>query len=65
VGVVEMNPEEDSSVADTEFASDDPRVVMVAGSVVRLPRMPFFGCEDVSYDDFRSVVEEILRSPEE
>lgn len=64
VGVVEMTEEDAATTEVADFESDDPRVVMVAGSMVRLPRMPFFGCEDVSYEDFRAVVEEILRSPE-
>ena len=45
--------------------SDDPRVVKVAGHVLRLPRLPFFGCEDVTVNDHRAVIEEIIRNPEQ
>jgi len=48
-----------------EVVEDDPRIVMVAGQVIRLPRLPFVGCADVSVQDLRSVVEEIIRNPDE
>jgi len=48
-----------------EVVEDDPRIVMVAGQVIRLPRLPFVGCEDVSVQDMRSVVEEVVRNPDE
>jgi hypothetical protein len=38
---------------------------MVAGQVIRLPRLPFVGCDDVTVQDLRSVVEEIVRNPDE
>ncbi|MDH3591814.1 MAG: hypothetical protein OER88_08050, partial [Planctomycetota bacterium] len=44
--------------------TDDPRVVLVAGEQVRLPRLPFFGCDDVTTDDWMTVIEEIIRNPE-
>jgi tetratricopeptide (TPR) repeat protein len=61
--------EADETVAVDETAGevveDDPRIVMVAGQVIRLPRLPFVGCADVSVQDLRSVVEEIIRNPDE
>jgi tetratricopeptide (TPR) repeat protein len=61
--------ETDETVAIDETAGevveDDPRIVMVAGQVIRLPRLPFVGCADVSVQDLRSVVEEIVRNPDE
>lgn len=60
---VEETIEIDESVG--EVVPDDPRVVMVAGQVIRLPRLPFVGCDDVTVQDLRSVVEEIVRNPDE
>jgi hypothetical protein len=42
----------------------DERVVWVSGQMVRLPRLPFFGAEDVTDDDLRAIIEEILLNPE-
>jgi len=60
---VEETVEIDESVG--EVVADDPRVVMVAGQVIRLPRLPFVGCADVTVQDLRSVVEEVIRNPDE
>ena len=30
-----------------------------------LPRMPFFGCEEVTEDQFRAILEEIAANPED
>ncbi len=42
----------------------DERVVWVSGQLVRLPRLPFFGCEDVTDDDLRAIIEEVVQNPE-
>jgi tetratricopeptide (TPR) repeat protein len=60
---VEETIEIDESVG--EVVPDDPRVVMVAGQVIRLPRLPFVGCDDVTVRDLRSVVEEVIRNPDQ
>lgn len=60
---VEESIEIDESAG--EVVADDPRVVMVAGQVIRLPRLPFVGCDDVTARDLRSVVEEVIRNPDE
>jgi tetratricopeptide (TPR) repeat protein len=60
---VEETVEIDESVG--EVVADDPRVVMVAGQVIRLPRLPFVGCADVTVRDLRSVVEEVIRNPDQ
>ncbi len=51
-------------VLPTVTKTDDPRVVNVAGKNFRLPRLPFFGCDRVTTDDWVSVLEEIIRNPE-
>jgi len=43
----------------------DPRVVQVSGVRVWVPRLPFFGCEEVTLEQHRAVIEEVLRTPEE
>ncbi len=43
----------------------DPRVVQVSGLRVWVPRLPFFGCEEVTLEQHRAVIEEVLRTPEE
>ncbi|MHC4548427.1 MAG: tetratricopeptide repeat protein [Planctomycetota bacterium] len=48
-----------------EVVSGDARVVKVAGHVVRLPRLPFVGCEDVTLADQRVILEEVIRNPEQ
>jgi tetratricopeptide (TPR) repeat protein len=49
----------------TEGASqDDERVVWVSGQMIRLPRLPFFGAEDVTDDDLRAIITDILEHPE-
>ena len=45
---------------DDEMDESDPRMLRVGDTVMRLPRMPFYGCNGVSYESFRAVVEEIL-----
>ena len=42
----------------------DERVVWVAGQMLRLPRLPFFGCEDVTDDDLRAIIEDVIQNPE-
>jgi hypothetical protein len=42
----------------------DERVVWVSGQMIRLPRLPFFGAEDVTDDDLRAIIEEVLLNPE-
>jgi len=42
----------------------EERVVWVSGQMVRLPRLPFFGAEDVTDDDLRAIIEEIVQNPE-
>jgi tetratricopeptide (TPR) repeat protein len=60
---VEETIEIDESVG--EVVADDPRVVMVAGQVIRLPRLPFVGCADVTVQDLRTIVEEVIRNPDQ
>ena len=50
--------------AGDEAAPSDPRIVQVADVVVRLTRLPFFGCEEVTLEDWRAIVEEIVLNPE-
>lgn len=42
----------------------DERVVWVSGQMVRLPRLPFHGAEDVTDDDLRAIIEDVLLNPE-
>ncbi len=48
-----------------EGVVSDPRVVQVSGLRVWVPRLPFFGCEEVTLEQHRAVIEEVLRTPEE
>jgi len=48
-----------------EPTSDDPYVVQVGDVRVRVPRLPFFGCEHVTLEELRAVVEDVLRNPEQ
>jgi len=49
---------------DDWSADEDPRVVTVGEIRVSVPRLPFFGCEEVTQDELRAVVAEIVRNPE-
>jgi hypothetical protein len=42
----------------------EPEVIRVADKVVTIPRLPFFGCEEVTADELRAVIDEIVRNPE-
>ncbi|HEX5137572.1 MAG TPA: hypothetical protein VFY93_11400 [Planctomycetota bacterium] len=42
----------------------DERVVWVSGQMIRLPRLPFFGAEDVTDDDLRAIIEDVILNPE-
>ena len=42
----------------------DPRVVNVGGQRMRLPRLPFYGCDEVTVDELRAIFEEMLSNPE-
>jgi len=42
----------------------DERVVWVSGQMIQLPRLPFFGAEDVTDDDLRAIIEDIVKNPE-
>jgi tetratricopeptide (TPR) repeat protein len=53
-------PTDDETVA----VPNDERVVWVSGQMLRLPRLPFFGCEDVTDDDLRAIIEEVVQNPE-
>jgi len=44
--------------------TSDPYVVQVGDVQVRVPRLPFFGCEHVTLEELRAVVEDVLRNPE-
>jgi tetratricopeptide (TPR) repeat protein len=46
------------------FVEGNERVMWVAGQLVPLPRLPFFGCEEVTDDDLRAIIEEVVRNPE-
>jgi hypothetical protein len=49
---------------ETAAVAGEERVVWVAGQMVHLPRLPFFGCEDVTDDDLRAIIEDVVRNPE-
>ncbi len=49
---------------ETVAVPNDERVVWVSGQMLRLPRLPFFGCEDVTDDDLRAIIEEVVQNPE-
>lgn len=51
-------------VDETVSWQGDDRVVWVSGQMIRLPRLPFFGAEDVTDDDLRAIIEEVVQSPE-
>jgi tetratricopeptide (TPR) repeat protein len=55
---------EEPTGEETVAVAGEERVVWVSGQMVRLPRLPFFGCEDVTDDDLRAIIEEVVRSPE-
>ncbi|MGQ0614155.1 MAG: hypothetical protein ACT4PV_10505 [Planctomycetaceae bacterium] len=57
-------PANEMASADPIPVPSDPRVVTVAGQEQRLPRLPFSGCEAVTLDQLRAILEEILSNPE-
>ena len=59
--VVEQNAEGD---AESVVVVEDPHVVRVGDQTVSLPRLPFFGCDGVTVEDLRVVIEEVLRHPD-
>jgi tetratricopeptide (TPR) repeat protein len=55
---------EETPAEETVAGTGEERVVWVSGQMVRLPRLPFFGCEDVTDDDLRAIIEEVVQNPE-
>ncbi len=49
---------------DEATAKEAKEATKVATAMKRIPRLPFFGCEEVSLEELRSIVEEIVRNPE-
>lgn len=49
---------------ETVAFTGEERVVWVSGQMLQLPRLPFFGCEDVTDDDLRAIIEEVVQNPE-
>ena len=49
---------------ETVAVTGEERVVWVSGQMLHLPRLPFFGCEDVTDDDLRAIIEEVVQNPE-
>ena len=47
-----------------EFVAQ-PDVIRVADKVVTIPRLPFFGCEEVTSEELRAIIDEIVRNPEQ
>jgi len=65
VEVVEAEEAADPTpAAEPAAAPADPRFVTVAGQEMRLPRLPFFGCDSVTLEQLRAIVEEVLANPE-
>ena len=48
------------AAADPVEESEDVEMILDP-----LPRMPFFGCEEVTEEEFRAILEEIAANPEE
>jgi tetratricopeptide (TPR) repeat protein len=61
---VEIPAEEPVVEATVEGNFGDPRVVAVGGRRMRLPRLPFYGCDEVTIEELRAIFEEILLNPE-
>jgi len=59
VEMVEMTEPVEAEFVETTEPDDE--VEFIVGP---LPRLPFFGCEEVTEDDFRAILEEIARNPE-
>jgi len=57
-------PANEMASAEPIPVPSDPRVVTVAGQEQRLPRLPFSGCDAVTLDQLRAILEEILSNPE-
>lgn len=54
---------EDPEVVEViEMTEPVEEVELIVGP---LPRMPFFGCEEVTEDEFRAILDEIARTPED
>ncbi len=55
---------DDMPVTDDEILAAGKNVVLVAGKVMALPRLPFFGCEAVTLPDLHIIMEDIYGNPE-
>ncbi len=63
-GCSEEGSDETAPPDETVAFTGEERVVWVSGQMLRLPRLPFFGCEDVTDDDLRAIIEEVVQNPE-
>lgn len=59
--IIEMSDDPEEDAQD----EDDPRVLKVGNTFHILPRMPFSGCSQVNYDQFKAVVEEIMETEDD
>ncbi|MEM8882798.1 MAG: hypothetical protein AAGD14_01865, partial [Planctomycetota bacterium] len=59
---IDQESMEDAPALETDETMDvdDPRVLKVGNTSYVLPRLPFYGCALVTYEQYRAVVEEIL-----
>ena len=55
---------DDTPITDDEILAAGKDVVLVAGKVMRLPRLPFFGCEAVTLPDLHAIMQDIYANPE-
>jgi tetratricopeptide (TPR) repeat protein len=67
-GAVEVEVNEvtmdDTPITDDDILAAGKNIVLVAGKVMSLPRLPFFGCEAVTLTDLHSIMQDIYSNPE-